>query len=172
MQPPISDTCRSSLTGSNVAAGHGGASRNMPADERWFVPHATSAQPSRHEPGFCSPSVMEPSKAFAVTTSRKRPVVGDPLAVESFEYIAGWLGRGLAVLTAVLDPGCFVLGGGVAEAGEVLLAPTRAAYQRFLPAGAHRSPPRLKLAELGNDAGLIGAADLARMDLDHPLHLS
>ncbi len=86
---------------------------------------------------------------------------GDPLSLESFESIAGWLGRGLAVLTAVLDPGCFVLGGGVSEAGDLLLNPARAAYLRFLPAGEHRSPAQLKLAEFGNDAGLIGAADLA-----------
>ena len=95
-----------------------------------------------------------------VTEAARR---GDPLALESFERIAGWLGRGLAVLTAVLDPSCFVIGGGVSDAGALLLAPARAAYLRSLPAGEHRLPVPLKLAELGNDAGLIGAADLAHV---------
>jgi glucokinase len=87
---------------------------------------------------------------------------GDPLALECFEFIASWLGHGLSVLTAVLDPGCVVLGGGVSDAGNLLLEPTSAAYQRALPARDHRSPARLKLAQLGNDAGLIGAAHLAQ----------
>lgn len=88
--------------------------------------------------------------------------LGDPLAVQSFEKIASSLGVGLAILAAVLDPGCFVLGGGVSEAGSLLLEPSEASYRRSLPAGKHRSPARLKLAELGNNAGIIGAADLAR----------
>lgn len=89
---------------------------------------------------------------------------GDSMALEAFDYITNWLGRGLAVLTAVLDPGCVVLGGGVTEAGEILLTRTRDAYERALPAGEYRSPARLKLAQLGSDAGLIGAADLARIN--------
>jgi len=63
---------------------------------------------------------------------------------------------------AILDPTVLVLGGGVSEAGELLLGPTRPALERELSGRGHRPPPELRLAALGNDAGLIGAADLAR----------
>jgi glucokinase len=61
-----------------------------------------------------------------------------------------------------LDPEIVVIGGGVIDAGEILLAPTREALERNLPfAGKHPSP-KIVAATLGNSAGLVGAADLAR----------
>jgi glucokinase len=63
---------------------------------------------------------------------------------------------------AVLDPTLVVLGGGVSEAGDVLLAPTRESMLRELTGRGHHPGPELRMAALGNDAGLIGAADLAR----------
>jgi glucokinase len=62
----------------------------------------------------------------------------------------------------VLDPAVYVIGGGVADAGELLLAPARAAFERALSGRTHRPVAGLRVAELGNDAGLVGAADLAR----------
>ncbi len=76
--------------------------------------------------------------------------------------MGGWLGHGLADLTAILDPACFVIGGGVSEAGELLLEPARAAFERALTGRGHRPFAEIRLAELGPDAGLVGAADLAR----------
>lgn len=87
---------------------------------------------------------------------------GDPLAAEALQGLADWLGRGLAIVTAVLDPGCFVVGGGVSDAGELLLSPVRSAYTRHLPAAGSRSPAKVRLATLGVDAGMVGAADLSR----------
>jgi glucokinase len=87
---------------------------------------------------------------------------GDPAAVEAFAVIAKWLGQGLADLVTIWDPGVFVLGGGVAEAGELLLAPARAAYAAALGPRADLPVADIHVAELGNSAGLIGAADLAR----------
>ena len=87
---------------------------------------------------------------------------GDPLATAAFEEVGDHLGRALAQLSAVLDPGCFVLGGGVAEAGDLIVDPTKRAYLRSLVARRHRVPAEIRCAELGNAAGLIGAADLAR----------
>ncbi len=87
---------------------------------------------------------------------------GDPVAKAAFDTVGHWLGQGLADLAAVLDPGCFVLGGGVSEAGDLLLTPTRIAFESLLTAGSHRPVASIKLAELANDAGLVGAADLAR----------
>ncbi|MFL6137494.1 MAG: ROK family glucokinase [Frankiaceae bacterium] len=88
--------------------------------------------------------------------------LGDPVAVAAFHSIGTWLGEGLAQLAAVLDPASFVVGGGVSAAGDVLLAPARVAYAGALTAVEHRPPAEIRLAELGNDAGLVGAADLAR----------
>ncbi len=88
---------------------------------------------------------------------------GEAGALSCFELIGSWLGHGLADLAAILDPGCFVIGGGVSEAGEMLLGPARAAYESSLTGRAHRKFAEVRLAELGPDAGLIGAADLARI---------
>ncbi|MGH3329366.1 MAG: ROK family glucokinase [Streptomycetales bacterium] len=87
---------------------------------------------------------------------------GDPTATELFEGLGQWLGEGIASLTAILDPGCVVIGGGVSEAGELLLGPTRNAFQRALTGRGHRPAAQIRLAELGNEAGLVGVADLAR----------
>ncbi len=89
-------------------------------------------------------------------------VGGDPVALAAFSEIGLWLGRGMAELSAVLDPGCFVVGGGVSEAGELLLGPARDAFRSYLVGAGIRPFPEIVAAQLGNDAGLVGAADLAR----------
>jgi glucokinase len=87
---------------------------------------------------------------------------GDAAALRCFEIIGRWLGEGLADIAAILDPGCFVIGGGVSEAGDLLLAQTRAAFETGLTGRQYRPHAAVVLAELGPEAGLIGAADLAR----------
>jgi len=87
---------------------------------------------------------------------------GDPAAIELFAEIGNWLGIGIANITAALDPGIVVIGGGVSEAGELLLAPARDSFRRHLTGRGFRPEPRIVRAELGNLAGLVGAADLAR----------
>ncbi len=87
---------------------------------------------------------------------------GDPLCRELLGDLGRWLGEGIASLTAVLDPAVVAVGGGVAAAGDMILDPARVALARTLPAGTHRPSPMLALATLGNEAGLVGAADLAR----------
>jgi len=87
---------------------------------------------------------------------------GDPAAVELFTEVGRWLGVGLANLTAALDPDCVIVGGGVSEAGELLLAPARETLGRSLTGRGFRREPRVVRAHLGPDAGFVGAADLAR----------
>jgi glucokinase len=87
---------------------------------------------------------------------------GDAAALRCFDIIGHWLGEGLADMAAILDPGCFVLGGGVSEAGDLLLWQTRAAFESGLTGRQYRPHASVVLAELGPEAGLIGAADLAR----------
>ena len=89
---------------------------------------------------------------------------GDRLAVGAFQSVGGWLGRGLADLVSAFDPSCIVVGGGVVEAGELLLSPARAAYEGALHARGRKGvAAEIKPAALGNGAGLVGAADLARI---------
>ena len=87
---------------------------------------------------------------------------GDAVARALLAEVGRWLGEGIVDLANVLDPSAVVVGGGVSEAGDLLLDPARAAYERLLTAGAHRPHLSIVAAQLGNDAGLIGAADLAR----------
>lgn len=87
---------------------------------------------------------------------------GDQGARDCFREVGKWLGQGMADLAAILDPQVFVLAGGVSEAGEILLQPARQAFELRLTARSHRPLPPILLAQLGNAAGIIGAADLAR----------
>jgi glucokinase len=87
---------------------------------------------------------------------------GDPVAIDAFNTLGHWVGQGLADLAAILDPEVFILGGGVSEAGEVLLEPTRRAYEELLTGRGRRPLAEVVPAQLGNDSGLVGAADLAR----------
>jgi len=90
-------------------------------------------------------------------------LAGDTAALRCFDVVGTWLGRGLAGLAAVLDPGVFVVGGGVSAAGEVLRAPAAAAFAESLTGHGYRPVAELRIAELGPEAGLVGAADLARI---------
>jgi len=87
---------------------------------------------------------------------------GDPAALRCFGIVGGWLGQGMADLAAILDPGCFVIGGGVSEAGELLIGPARAAFEKGLDGGHYWPHVHITRAALGPDAGIVGAADLAR----------
>jgi glucokinase len=89
---------------------------------------------------------------------------GDPTATELLGEIGQWLGVGIANLAAAFDPGIFVIGGGVSAAGDLLLEPARTTFRRHLTGRGYRPEARIVAAALGNEAGLIGAADLARRD--------
>jgi glucokinase len=91
---------------------------------------------------------------------------GDAGALRCFEIVGSWLGHGLAALAAILDPACFVIGGGVSDAGDLLIGPARATFDSELTGGPYRPHAEIVLAQLGADAGMIGAADLARRSVD------
>ena len=91
---------------------------------------------------------------------------GDPTACELLADIGNWLGVGIANLAAAFDPGTFVIGGGLSAAGDLLLSSARETFKRQLTGRGYRPEARIAVAELGNDAGLIGAADLARWDVE------
>jgi glucokinase len=106
----------------------------------------------------CGDGTPEGITGLQITAAARK---ADPAALRCFEIVGGWLGAGLADLAAVLDPGCIVIGGGVAEAGELLLAPARAAFAGHLTGRGRRPTAAICAAELAQ-AGIIGAASLAR----------
>jgi glucokinase len=93
---------------------------------------------------------------------------GEPTSVELLTDVGTWLGQGIANLAAALDPEVVVIGGGVSAAGDLLLLPAQRAFSRTLTGRGFREEARLVLARFRNDAGLIGAADLARHAMIEP----
>lgn len=87
---------------------------------------------------------------------------GDHVSREAFAQIGQWLGIGLADLVQILDPQVLVVGGGVVEAGELLLGPARQSYMDSLAQRGRLPVAEVRAAEMGNAAGVVGAADLAR----------
>ncbi len=90
---------------------------------------------------------------------------GDALSIELLADLGRWLGEGLASLAAVLDPGLIVIGGGVAEAGDLVIGPAKRAFEATLPATDNRPHAEIRIASLGNEAAIIGAAALARSEV-------
>ncbi len=83
---------------------------------------------------------------------------GDALACEIAEEFGDYLGKGLAAIACVLNPEVIVLGGGVSKAGEILCEYVAKYYKKYVFHGC--SNAQFKLATLGNDAGIYGAAKL------------
>jgi glucokinase len=92
---------------------------------------------------------------------------GDAAARAVLERIGRWLGVGITSLINIFDPDVVVVGGGVIAAGELLLAPARAAVaERALgQPGAHA---RIVAAHFGAESGMLGAAVLARDSIKPP----
>ncbi|MEO6604269.1 MAG: ROK family glucokinase [Aeromicrobium sp.] len=89
---------------------------------------------------------------------------GDELSIELLAELGHWIGEGLAILASILDPRVIAIGGGVAGVGDLLLGPVVESFETHLPARSHRPQAEVRLAALGNAAGIIGAADLARTE--------
>ena len=86
----------------------------------------------------------------------------DPGAISALQSVGFWVGIACASLSAVLDPQLFVIGGGVAAAGDEILRPIRESFLENVSARGFHPEPEFAIAELVNDAGVVGAADLAR----------
>jgi glucokinase len=86
---------------------------------------------------------------------------GDRDAVEVLRRFAWWVALGVANLVNLLDPELVLVGGGLVEAGDLLLEPVREAYHGLVLAADHRPAVRIEPALLGPEAGAVGAALLA-----------
>ncbi|GAB3859694.1 ROK family glucokinase [Nocardioides maradonensis] len=87
---------------------------------------------------------------------------GDATARQAIATVGTWLGVGAAGLVSAFDPELVVVGGGVADVGDLLLDPARDALLDSLQGTDHRVVPALVPALLGAQAGAVGAALLAR----------
>jgi glucokinase len=90
-------------------------------------------------------------------------LAGDETAIEIFELIGGRLGVACASLANIFQPDAIVVGGGVIAAGDLLLEPARKEIRERALDPMNKTP--ILEATLGNDAGMIGAAALARTEL-------
>lgn len=88
---------------------------------------------------------------------------GDVVAIEAFAEVGHWIGTALADLAQLLDPQVLVIGGGMVHAGELLLGPVHRAFTAALARRSRFPVAAIRPAELGNTAGVVGAADLARL---------
>ncbi|WP_022883878.1 ROK family glucokinase [Glaciibacter superstes] len=107
--------------------------------------------------------VREQNGSLTGTDVAKLLAEGDGGALAALRQLGTALGQACASLGAVLDPQIFVFGGGVAAAGDLLIEPIRSAYLEHLPARGFHPEAAFAVAELVNDAGVVGAADLARL---------
>jgi len=83
---------------------------------------------------------------------------GDAFATEQVDLFADTLGQALASVACVCDTDVYVLGGGVSKAGSIITEKVKAAYERYCFPALHGVA--IRLAELGNDAGMYGAAKM------------
>ena len=92
-------------------------------------------------------------------------LAGDSGARALIEDLGQYLGEAMGSITAALDPEVYVIGGGLSEAGELVLEPIRRSFEAEVPANGFRPVAKVVGANFSNQAGVIGAADLARQSL-------
>ena len=88
---------------------------------------------------------------------------GDAVALEVVDRYTSYLTAGLGGMVNIFRPELILIGGGVSNAGEILLDGIRKKLSRYVLAYDIVGGPDIRKAELGNDAGIIGAAFLDRM---------
>ena len=107
------------------------------------------------DPGASSLREIKDLTAKDVLDEAKK---GDALALESLEISCRYLGWALASITMVLDPEAYIIGGGVSKAGTFLTEKIQKYHDELSPMATRKA--KVVLAELGNDAGIYGAARL------------
>ena len=87
---------------------------------------------------------------------------GDPVACAAMDELARWLGEGLALVADVFDPELVVIGGGVSGSAPLFLDEAREHYAATVTGAGRRPLARIRTAQLGEAAAVVGAAQLAR----------
>lgn len=118
---------------------------------------------AQREPGSALGRMLADGRAIDGPAVTEAALGGDSTAIGVFELIGRRLGAGLAGFANVFEPEVIVIGGGVIAAGELLLEPARRELRARALTPMSRTP--VVAAQLGQDAGMIGAAALARIEL-------
>jgi glucokinase len=93
---------------------------------------------------------------------------GDEIGRRTMDEFSRWLGVGLAMVSDVYDPDLIVIAGGVATSSSQFLNDAQEHYARLVTGAGHRPLARIRTTQLGEAAGMIGAADLARSEFLTP----
>lgn len=118
----------------------------------------------RHAKRLLARHTDEPSALRGVEPLTARDVfdaakAGDAIAFDTVDLCMGFLGKAMAMVTNIVDPEMYIIGGGVSKAGTFLLDRVRTHYEASCTLSTQKA--RVALATLGNDAGIYGAAKLA-----------
>ncbi|MFT4126679.1 MAG: ROK family protein [Gordonia sp. (in: high G+C Gram-positive bacteria)] len=90
---------------------------------------------------------------------------GDAVALAAFAAFAASLGQGLAMIADLFDPDLIVIAGGVGSASGPYLDEAREHYARLVTGAGHRQLARIRATQLGEKAGVLGAAEVARQGI-------
>ena len=104
------------------------------------------------------PSVLREKEDFDGADLTDAAKEGDAIAMKTLDYCMGHLARGLAIAAHIIDPDIFLIGGGMAKAGQLLIDVIQKHYvtNHYLT----KEETQIRLASLGNDAGIYGAAKM------------
>jgi glucokinase len=119
---------------------------------RWFMEQIAAGKPSALA-GATAPSAKDIAQAAQA---------GDALALAAFTRAGTFIGRALADYLSIFNPSIVILGGGVTRAGAILLEPLQAALHQYAFTHHYLDQLVITTAQLGDDAGLLGALALAR----------
>ncbi len=109
---------------------------------------------------YCSVQAIQRTMGMTPAALYEQARAGDRQAITFWQHYGAWLGAGLTSLIYILTPEAIILGGGISAAWEFFLPSTRLEVeQRVLPSS--REGLQILIAELGNRAGMVGAARLA-----------
>lgn len=105
-----------------------------------------------------APSVLREEKELSAKAVLDGYKSGDALSVRVMDKVGEILGGALAMFTAVVDPETIVIGGGVSKAGQPLVDCIASHYKEYAFSACRETP--IVIANLGNDAGIYGAAKM------------
>ena len=121
-------------------------------------------QAAERAPGSALGKLQAEGRAIDGKAVTEAALAGDATARDVFDLVGSRLGVALTSFANIFEPEVFVIGGGVIAAGDLLLDPARRELE------ARALPPMKRIpvvaAELGSDAGMIGAAAMARIELE------
>ena len=115
---------------------------------------------------------LSPANSPFETTAPTTPQIaaaaedGFPLAIEAFDRAGYYLGIGVSNYLHIFNPSCVIFGGGVSQAGDLIFKPFRDSLKQHVLNDSYIKNLKIKMAKLGDNAGLVGSAEYIRDRLD------